>query len=172
MSSSASPPSTAPSKPALASVTSISPVRATVSISVPIPVTIPLSPVSEGYGAFFIVVEVMPAHRYRTGVFFLLLNLDLGLFEVLVFLPLGVCAVLAFPSLGTETCQVIWAHLLADMLLGAAGAQWTEAAVVVRAGWQLALRVDVEVEALVAVAAKAIPQKEVALGHLAQVEFV
>lgn len=58
------------------------------------------------------------------------------------------------------------------MFFGAARTQRTEAAVVVWTRRQLALRIDVEVQALVAVTAEAVPQKEVALGHFSQVELV
>lgn len=58
------------------------------------------------------------------------------------------------------------------MLLAAIGAQGAEALVVVRAGRELGLGVDVQVEALVAVRAVAVPHEEVALGHLAQVVLV
>lgn len=114
----------------------------------------------------------MPAHADRTNVLFLLLDLDLRLFEVLFLFPFWVCALLTVPSIRTETRQEIGAHLLAYVLFGATRTQWAEAAVVVRTGWQLALRVDVEVETFVAIATEAIPQKEVALGHLSQIELV
>lgn len=63
--------------------------------------------------------------------------------------------------------------LAADVLLGTRGAQRTESAVVVvGARRELAARVDMQVQTLVAVAAVAVPQKEVALGHFAQVVLV
>lgn len=58
------------------------------------------------------------------------------------------------------------------MLLGAPGPQRAEALIVVWAGRQLALGVDMQVQTLVAVGAEAVAQEEVALGHLAQVELV
>lgn len=109
----------------------------------------------------------MPAHSHGTNVFFLLLDLDLRFLQVLVLSPLWMCALLAVPTIRAETCQEIWAHLLANMLFGAAGAQRTEASVVVWTGRQLALGVDVEVQAFIAVTAESVPQEKVALGHLA-----
>lgn len=99
----------------------------------------------------------MSAHPHRTDIFFLLLDFDLWLLKVLVLLPFGVCALLAVPSIRTETCQEIGTHLLAYVLFGATGTQRAEASVVVRTGRQLALRVDVEVKTLVAIATEAIP---------------
>lgn len=107
MASSASPPSTASSKSALSPVPSVSPIVTTISISVtvPIPVTVSVTPISERHGTFVVVVvEMMPAHSHATDVFFLLLDLDLGLLEVLVLFPLGMYALFALPPVGTETC--------------------------------------------------------------------
>lgn len=81
-------------------------------------------------------------------------------------------ALLALWSIGAETSEIIRAHLLADMFLGAPGPQRAEALVVMWAGRQLALGVDMQVQTLVAVGAEAVAQEEVALGHLAQVELV
>lgn len=98
------------------------------------------------------------------------LTLRNRLLEIL--LPAWMRTLLTRLPIGTETRQVIRAQPPPHMLLTAIGPQRTEALVVVRAGRQLALGVDVEVQALVAVGAVAVPHEEVALGHLAQVVLV
>lgn len=79
---------------------------------------------------------------------------------------------LAVRTFRAEAGKVEAAQLAANVLFGAVGPEGAEAHVVVRAGWQTTLRVDVEVEALVAVGAVAVAHEEVALGHLAQVVLV
>lgn len=81
-------------------------------------------------------------------------------------------ALFAVPPVGTEAGEEVRAHLLADMFLGAPRAERTEAAVVVWTGRQLALGVDVKVQAFVSVTAEAIPHKEVALRHFSQIKLV
>lgn len=73
---------------------------------------------------------------------------------------------------GAETAQVVEANLPLGVLLVAPGAQGAEAPFVVRAGGKPGGRVDVQVQALVAVRAVPVPDEEVALGHLAQVVLV
>ncbi|RYC62642.1 hypothetical protein CHU98_g3547, partial [Xylaria longipes] len=76
-------------------------------------------------------------------------------------------------GLGDGLLEVlIPAWLAADVTLAAAGAEGAEAAVVVRAGRQLAEGVNVQVQTLVTIGAVAVAHKEIALGHLAQVVFV
>lgn len=166
---SASPPPATPPEPAL---TVASPLMTAISVPIPVAVAavaIPVAVPSVPKRALLIVVMVVPS---AGGPFVVVLSLDLhrGLFQVL--LPLGVGALLAVPAVGAEAGQEVGTQLLAHVLLGAAWAQGTEALVVVWARRQLALGVDVEVEALVAVAAEPVAQEEVALGHLAQVELV
>lgn len=79
---------------------------------------------------------------------------------------------LALRSVGAEPGQIEHAQLPPDVLLGAPRAKRAEAHVVVRTGRQATQRVDVEVQALVAVGAVAVPHEKVALGHLAQVVLV
>lgn len=86
--------------------------------------------------------------------------------------PLGVRAALALGPVRAEAREVKGAELAADVLLGADGPQRAEAHVVVRAGRQLGQRVDVQVEALLAVGAVAVAHEEVALGHAAEVVLV
>lgn len=86
--------------------------------------------------------------------------------------PARVRASLAGGAVGAEAGEVEEADAAADVFLGAAGAEGAEALVVVRAGRELRLRVDVEVEALLAVGAVAVAGEEVALGHLAEVVLV
>lgn len=81
-------------------------------------------------------------------------------------------ASLAGGAVGAEAGEVEEADAAADVFLGAAGAEGAEALVVVRAGRELGLRVDMEVEALLAVGAVAVAGEEVALGHLAEVVLV
>lgn len=81
-------------------------------------------------------------------------------------------ALFAIPAVGTEAGEKVLTHLFPNMFLGAAGAEGTEAAIVVWTGRQLALGVDMKVQTFVAVAAETVPQEEVALWHLAQVELV
>lgn len=82
------------------------------------------------------------------------------------------CALLAIWTIRAETGKIVRAHLLADMFLGAPGPQGAEALVVMWAGRQLALGVDMQVQTLVSVGAESVAQEEVALGHLAQVKLV
>lgn len=58
------------------------------------------------------------------------------------------------------------------MFLVASRAERAKSPVVMRTGGQFRLRVDVQVETLVAVGAVAVAHEEVALGHLAQVVLV
>lgn len=58
------------------------------------------------------------------------------------------------------------------MFLAAPRTQWTEALVIVRTRRQLGLRVNVQVQALLAVGAVAVAHEEVALRHLAEVVLV
>jgi hypothetical protein len=91
-------------------------------------------------------------------------------FEVLF--PLGVRTLTARTAVRAESGEIENAQLAANVLLGAFGTERTEALVVVRAGWELGLRVDVEVQALLAVGAVAVAGKEVALRHFAEVVLV
>lgn len=79
---------------------------------------------------------------------------------------------LALRPIGTEAREIVHAQLPPHVLLRAQRAQRTEAHVVVRARRQLRQRVDVQVQALLAVGAVAVAHKKVALGHLAQVVLV
>lgn len=79
---------------------------------------------------------------------------------------------LALRPIGTEPREIVHAQLPPHVLLRAQRAQRTEAHVVVRARRQLRQRVDVQVQALLAVGAVAVAHEEVALGHLAQVVLV
>lgn len=164
-------PSPSPSPPlptaAAKSALMTSALESTVPVSVPIPVAVSVSEFPDR--ALVLVVSVFPLPRERLVVV-LLLNLDTGLFQAC--LPLWMRALLAVWSIRAETGEIVRAHLLADMFLGAPGPQRAEALVVMWAGWELALGVDMQVQALVAVGAEAVAQEEVALGHLAQVELV
>lgn len=156
---------TTPTKPAL--------VTATLETTVPVPVPVPIAvamPVSKFPDrALVVVVGVVPLSGKRL-LLILLLDLDTGLFQAR--LPLWMGAFLALGPIRAEAGEIVRAHLLADMFLGAPGPQRAEALIVMWTGRQLALRVDVQVQALVAVGTEAVAQEEVALGHLAQVELV
>jgi hypothetical protein len=141
--------------------------EATVSVLVPVPVAVSIPEFP--YGALILVICVFSL-CWESVLVILLLNLDAWFFQAR--LPLWVCALLAARSIRTETSEVIGAHLFADVFLGTSRPQRAEALVVVGAGWQLALGVDVQVETLIAVGAEAVAQEEVALGHLPQVELV
>lgn len=79
---------------------------------------------------------------------------------------------LALRPIGTEPREVVHAQLPPYVLLRAQRPQRTKAHVVVRTRRQLRQRVDVQVQALLAVGAVAVAHEEVALGHLAQVVLV
>lgn len=163
-SSSPSPPfPTASTKPALVTAT----FETTVPVPVPIAVAMPVSKFPDG--ALVFIVGVFPPSRERL-LLLLLLDLDTGLFQSR--LPLWMGAFLALGPVRAEAGEIVRAHLLADVFLCAPGPQGAEALVVMWTGRQLALGVDVQVQALVAVWAEAVAQEEVALGHLAQVELV
>lgn len=74
---------------------------------------------------------------------------------------------LALGPVRAETGEEIGTHLLAHMFLGTPRPQRAETLVVVWTRRQLALGVDMQVQALVAVRAEAVAQEEVALWHLA-----
>lgn len=97
---------------------------------------------------------------------------DAGARLLEVAVPARVGPLLAGAAVGAEAGEVVRAQLAADVALAAAGAQLAEAALVVGAGRQLAARVDVQVQALVAVGTVAVAYEEVALGHLTQVVLV
>lgn len=167
MSSPAPPPSPPLPTTATKSALVTSALEATIPVPVPIPVTMSVSEFPDR--ALILVVGMFSLPRERLVVI-LLLDLDTGLFQAC--LPLWMGALLAVWSIRAETGEKVRAHLLADMFLGAPGSQRAEALIVMWAGWQLALGVDMQVQALVAVRAEAVAQEEVALGHLAQVELV
>lgn len=101
-----------------------------------------------------------------------LLALNLGTRLLQIRPPPRVRAVLAPGTLGAESDQVIHAQLPPHVLLATPRTERTEALVVVRAGRQLGLRVNVQVQALLAVGAVPVAHEEVALGHLAEVVLV
>lgn len=86
--------------------------------------------------------------------------------------PLRVRAHLALGPVGAEPGEVEGTQLPPHVLLRAPGPKRAEAHVVVRARRQPAQRVDVQIQALVAVGAVPVAHEEVALGHLAQVVLV
>ena len=102
------------------------------------------------------------------------LTLDMGLGDGLAQIcpPARMGAFVAHLAVGAEAGQVKGANLPPDVLLGAVGTEGAEAPLVVGAGRQLGGRVDVQIEALIAVGAVAVAHEEVALGHLAQVVLV
>lgn len=154
---------TTATKPAL--VTSA--LETTVPVPVPIPVAVSVSDFPDR--ALILFVGMFPLSRERLVVI-LLLGLDTGLFQAC--LPLWMCALLAIWTIRAETGEIVPAHLLAGVFLGAPGPQGAEALVVMWAGRQLALWVDMQVQTLVSVGAESVAQEEVALGHLAQVKLV
>ena len=81
-------------------------------------------------------------------------------------------ALLTGLTVGAEAAEEVRTDGATDVLLAAVGAEGAEAAIVMRTRGQLALGVDVEVEALVAVGAVAVAEEEIALGHLAQIVLV
>ena len=84
--------------------------------------------------------------------------------------PLWVGALVAGAAVRAEAREEEAAHLgHAHVALGTILAQRTEAVVVVRAAGDLGVRVDVQIQALLAVAAVAVAHVEVAFGHLAPV---
>ena len=100
------------------------------------------------------------------------LALGPGLLHILIRRPPRMRALLAQFPIRTEARQIIQAQLPPEMLLVAPGAQRTEAPLVVRTGRQPRQGVNVQIQALVPVAAVPVSHKEVALGHLAQVVLV
>lgn len=158
MASPASPTATTTTKSALLVTALVAPVSVSVTS---------VSAVSEG--PIIVVVEMIAFSKYTLIVVFLV-HLD-GRF-LQIFLPFWVSALLAISTIRTETRQEVRTHLLSHVFLGASWAQWTKALIVMWAGRQFALGIDVQVKAFVSVAAKAVSQEKVALGHLTQVEFV
>lgn len=159
----ASPLSTTATKPALVTST----LETAVSISVSVTVAVSITKVPNGtlilvFGVFPLCCEGLLVP--------LLLNFDTWLFQAR--LPFWMCTLGAVWSIGAEASEVIRAHLLAGMFLGTPGPERAEALVVMWAWRQLALRVDMQIQALVAVGAEAVAQEKVALGHLPQVELV
>lgn len=140
-----------------------------VSVSVSVAVTVAMPVAKFPDGTLVLVVGMFPLCWERLLVT-LLLNLDSWLFQAR--LPFWMCTLGAVWSTGAEASEVVGAHLLADMFLGAPGPERAEALLVMWAGWQLALGVDMQIQALVAVGAEAVAQEKVALGHLPQVELV
>lgn len=60
-------------------------------------------------------------------------------------------ALLAIRTIGAETGKVKGTELATDVFLRAVGSQWAESHIIVRTGRQPTLRIDVKVEAFVAV---------------------
>ena len=109
----------------------------------------------------------------------LLLFFLLGLFlphlrrlHVLIPGPPRVRAQPAQLAVRAEAAQVVEANLPLCVLLIAPGPQRAKPPIVVRAGREAGRRVDVEVQALVAVGAVPVADEKVALWHLAQVVLV
>lgn len=163
----ASPLSTTTTKSALVASALETAVSVPVSVPVAVPVAVPITKFPDG--TLVLVVRMFPLCWERVLVI-LLLHFDTWLFQAR--LPSWVGALLAVWSIGAETSEVIRAHLLADMFLGAPWPKRAEALVVMWAGRQLALRVDMQIQTLVTVGAEAVAQEKVALGHLPQVELV
>lgn len=76
---------------------------------------------------------------------------------------------LALPPIRAEPREVELAQGFPDMFLGAAGTEGAEALFVMGAGGEFAARVDVEIEAFIAVAAVEGSGVLVAFGHAASV---
>ncbi|TLS24791.1 hypothetical protein PpBr36_08472 [Pyricularia pennisetigena] len=150
------------------------PPTATAKFAIPLPIASPpITPLlTTPVAVFVIIVGASPRRRKAQGVVLANLLFDLDGRRVELGIPARVGALLAQPAVGAEAAEVVGAQVAPDVLLAAPGAERTEALVVVRTGRQLALRVDVQVQALLAVLAVAVADVKVALGHAAQVVLV
>lgn len=140
-------------------------------IPIPIPVPIPIAtshPVSRHPLA---AIVVAPHPTVHMAILLLLLPIRLDSRFVQILAPLGMRG-FALRAVRAKPGQVEHTQLPPNVFLGAQRAQRAEAHVVVRTRRQPRRRVDVQVEALLAVGAVPVPHEEVALGHLAKVVFV
>ncbi|TLD28624.1 hypothetical protein PspLS_03623 [Pyricularia sp. CBS 133598] len=146
---------------------------ATTKLAIPLPIASPpITPLlSTPIAVFVIIVSTSPrGETHRILLTSRLLDLDRRRVEL--WIPAGMSTLLTQPPVGTEAAQIVGTQVPPDVLLAAPGAERAKALVVVRTRRQLALRVDVQVQTLLAVLAVAVADVKVALGHAAQVVLV
>lgn len=145
----------------------------TTKLPIPLPITSPpIAPLLSTPIAIFVII-VGPSPRGKThSILLASWLLDLDRRRVQLGIPAGVSTLLAQPTVWTEAAEVVGTQVPPDVLLAAPGAERTKALVIVRTRRQLALRINVQVQTLLAVLAVAVADVKVALWHAAQVVLV